>query len=80
MTATTRPPVPAADLHTAFLRQLPRIYTHARYAFRHVACADSRDDRVAETVLAVTVGAALVSREIRLGLARRRPWRRPAYR
>jgi len=50
MTATTRPPVAAADLHAAFLRQLPRIYGHAQYAFRHVACADSSDDRVAETV------------------------------
>ena len=31
-------------------------------------------------VLAVTAGAALANRDIRLGLARRRPWRRPAYR
>ena len=31
-------------------------------------------------VLVLTVGAALANSDIRLGLARRRPWRRPAYR
>jgi hypothetical protein len=31
-------------------------------------------------VLAVTAGAAVANRDIRLGLARRRPWRRPAHR
>jgi hypothetical protein len=30
--------------------------------------------------LALTAGVALVNRDIRLKLARRRPWRRPAYR
>ena len=30
--------------------------------------------------LAVTAGVALANRDIRLKLARRRPWRRPAYR
>jgi DNA-directed RNA polymerase specialized sigma24 family protein len=50
MTETTRPPVPTSRLHAAFLAALPRIRAHARYAFRHVACPDTRDDRVAETV------------------------------
>lgn len=50
MTATICPPVPASQLHAAFLRQLPRIRAHARYAFRSVACPDTRADRVAETV------------------------------
>ena len=31
-------------------------------------------------VLAVTAGAALANRDIRLKLARRRAWRRPAHR
>ena len=30
--------------------------------------------------LAVTAGVAVANRDIRLKLARRRPWRRPAYR
>jgi hypothetical protein len=50
MTTSAIAPVPASQLHAAFLRQLPRIYAHARYAFRHVVCADARADRVAETV------------------------------
>lgn len=31
-------------------------------------------------VFVLAVGVALANRDIRLGLARRRPWRRPAYR
>jgi hypothetical protein len=31
-------------------------------------------------VLVLTAGAALANRDIRLGIARRRPWRRPARR
>jgi hypothetical protein len=49
-------PVPAtapghtADLHASLLAELPRIRAHARYAFQHVACPDTREDLVAETV------------------------------
>ncbi|HVK10604.1 MAG TPA: hypothetical protein VM597_17690 [Gemmataceae bacterium] len=46
----TTAPDRTADLHAAFLGQLPRILAHARFAFRHVACPDARADRVAETV------------------------------
>ena len=48
MTATTRPPVAAADLHAAFLAELPRFDAHARFATRHVTCADTRSDLTAE--------------------------------
>src|SRR5688572_15373129 len=50
MTATIRPPVAAADLHAAFLRQPPRFAAHARYATRHLGCPDTRDDLVAEVL------------------------------
>ena len=38
----------AADLHAAFLAELPRFDAHARYATRHIACPDTRADLVAE--------------------------------
>jgi DNA-directed RNA polymerase specialized sigma24 family protein len=50
MPAITRPPVAAADLHAAFLAELPRFAAHARLATRHVACPDTRADLVAETL------------------------------
>jgi hypothetical protein len=37
-------------LHLQFLGLLPKIESHARIYFRHVACLDRRADRVAETV------------------------------
>ena len=37
-------------LHTRFLSILPRIETHAKIYFRHVACREKRADFVAETV------------------------------
>ena len=40
----------ARALHAAFLALLPRIELHARIAFRHLGCPQSRDDAVAETV------------------------------
>lgn len=42
-TSTDRP-------HDLFLTILPRIRTHARIYFRDVACAETRADRVAETI------------------------------
>lgn len=38
------------DLHTVFLKVLPRIETHARIFFRDVRCPQERDERVAETI------------------------------
>jgi DNA-directed RNA polymerase specialized sigma24 family protein len=40
----------AGALHAAFLAILPRIERHARIAFRHLGCPQSRDDAVAEAV------------------------------
>jgi hypothetical protein len=40
----------AEQLHADFLSLLPRIETHARIAFRHVACPGKREDAIAETV------------------------------
>jgi hypothetical protein len=37
-------------LHAAFLALLPRIERHARFAFRHLGCPQSRDDAVGEAV------------------------------
>jgi len=42
-------PATAAIQH-AFVAILPRIVLHARINFRHMACADSRENAVAETV------------------------------
>jgi DNA-directed RNA polymerase specialized sigma24 family protein len=38
----------AGALHAAFVALLPRIERHARFAFRHLGCPQSRDDAVAE--------------------------------
>ena len=40
----------AGALHASFLAILPRIERHARIAFRHLGCPQSRDDAVAEAV------------------------------
>ena len=40
----------AGALHAAFVALLPRIERHARIAFRHLGCPQSRDDAVAEAV------------------------------
>ena len=40
----------ARALHAAFLALLPRIELHARIAFRHLGCPQSRDDAVGEAV------------------------------
>jgi hypothetical protein len=40
----------AAHLHAAFLAALPKIVNAANYRFRHLACAETREDRVCETV------------------------------
>jgi DNA-directed RNA polymerase specialized sigma24 family protein len=40
----------AETLHAAFVALLPRIETHARIAFRHLGCPQSRDDAVGEAV------------------------------
>ena len=40
----------AGALHAAFLALLPRIERHARIAFRHLGCPQSRDDAVGEAV------------------------------
>src|SRR5262249_33580612 len=39
-----------ADPQIAFLEHLPRFHAHARYAFRHVRCPDTRADLTAETL------------------------------
>src|SRR5436305_500780 len=39
-----------ADLHDRFLKHLPRIEAHARFAFRRVGCPHAREDLEAETV------------------------------
>lgn len=39
-----------ASLHARFLELMPRIETHARIVFRDVRCADSREDKIAETL------------------------------
>lgn len=39
-----------ASLHARFLELMPRIETHARIFFRDVRCADSREDKIAETL------------------------------
>ena len=38
------------ELQVRFLGILPRIETHARIVFRHVACREKRADLIAETV------------------------------
>ena len=46
-----QPSLPSADaLHQGFLSILPRVEVHARVCFRHVRCADRREDAVAEAV------------------------------
>lgn len=47
---------PADDLHTEFLAILPRIERHARIRFRDVACADRREEFVAESVALAWAG------------------------
>jgi DNA-directed RNA polymerase specialized sigma24 family protein len=42
--------MPAHDLHERFLKHLPRIEAHAKFAFRHVGCPHARDDLEAETI------------------------------
>ena len=44
------PPPAAANPHAPFLAALPRIAAHARLAFRHVRCPDTRADLEAEAV------------------------------
>ena len=41
---------PATDLHAAFLTHLPRIDAHARFAVRHVPCADERAELTCEVI------------------------------
>jgi hypothetical protein len=38
------------DLHDRFLKQLPRIEAHAKFAFRRVGCPHARGDLEAETI------------------------------
>lgn len=40
----------ADRMREGFLRLLPKIETHARIFFRHVACRDTKADRIAEAV------------------------------
>jgi hypothetical protein len=48
---STAPPQSETDIVTAlFLAQLPRFLVHTRFAFRRVACPQTRDDRVAEAI------------------------------
>ena len=47
--ATALPPVSSADIQASFVRALPRIRAHARYALRRAPAAD-RDDLVAEVL------------------------------
>src|SRR5262249_39238281 len=49
-TAVTAPEPTDADPRTRFLEHLPRFHAHARYAFRHVRCPDTRADLTAETL------------------------------
>jgi hypothetical protein len=49
-TAASGAPPAAERLHAAFLDVLPRVQTHARFWFRHVACPGRRDDFVSEAV------------------------------
>ncbi|HJZ60310.1 MAG TPA: hypothetical protein VKE74_35530, partial [Gemmataceae bacterium] len=46
----TAPEPTDADPRTRFLEHLPRFHAHARYAFRHVRCPDTRADLTAETL------------------------------
>lgn len=47
----TNPTTPTTtDLHNDFLAILPRIETHARIVFRHVACQDTKADLIQESV------------------------------
>src|SRR5262249_61956309 len=48
VTTATGPTI--ADPRTTFLEHLPRFRAHARYAFRHVRCPDTRADLTAETL------------------------------
>src|SRR5947208_418469 len=62
-TAPATAALPLADVQTSFVRVLPRIRRHARYALRHVRSADARADLVAEAVaLAWKHFAALCAR------------------
>src|SRR4051794_32856008 len=38
------------QLHARFESILSQIQRHARFAFRHLACGDTREDRVQETI------------------------------
>jgi DNA-directed RNA polymerase specialized sigma24 family protein len=49
-TSTVVTTEPEPDIEFTFLVHLPRIRKHARYALRHVACADTRDDLACETL------------------------------
>lgn len=42
--------MPTDELQERFLKHLPRIEAHAKFAFRHVGCPHARDDLEAETV------------------------------
>jgi len=41
---------PTADLQHAYVAVMPRIVLHARIYFRHLACNDTRENAIAETV------------------------------
>lgn len=43
-------PPRSPELANTFLALLPKIETHARIAFRHITCPDTRTENVAETV------------------------------
>lgn len=42
--------MPAHELNERFLKQLPRIEAHARFAFRRIGCPHARADLEAETI------------------------------
>jgi hypothetical protein len=44
---------PTAQAHTHFLARLPLVELHARFAFRHIACPQERNDAVAEVIALV---------------------------
>jgi hypothetical protein len=41
------------DGDKAFLAIMPKVLVHANFAFRHVRCEDTRDDKIAETLALV---------------------------
>ena len=41
---------PTNRLHGTFLALVPKLQTHARFHFRHIACPSQKADRIAETI------------------------------